>query len=83
MTAKHEKYLFSGCPGECFFEAVLEAGGDSHCTYNLLSIYIASKKQASGHPLNRQQEKKAVLCRMLHITKEYRTILGERCLFFG
>jgi hypothetical protein len=47
-------YLFSGCPGEWFFEAVLEAGGDSHCTYTLLSICIASKKQASGHPLNRR-----------------------------
>jgi hypothetical protein len=45
--------LFSGCPGEWFFEAVHEAGGDSHCTYNLLSVCIASKKQASGHPLKR------------------------------
>jgi hypothetical protein len=51
----HLIYLFSGCLGEWFFEAVHEAGGDSHCTCNLLSACIASKKQASGHPLNRDR----------------------------
>ncbi|MDR0491984.1 MAG: hypothetical protein LBH28_12145 [Oscillospiraceae bacterium] len=54
----YKRYMFSGCPGEWFFEAVHEAGGDSHCTYNLLSACIALKKQASGHPLNRHYKRK-------------------------